>query len=75
MLDAATVSMILGGIRDSFYMLIFSTVISYVIGLPLGVALIVTDKDGIHPLPLFNAILGFVINLLRSVPFLILLFF
>ena len=74
MLDAATVSMILGGIRDSFYMLIFSTVISYVIGLPLGVALIVTDKDGIHPLPLFNAILGFVINLLRSVPFLILLF-
>lgn len=74
MFDAATISMILGGIRDTLYMVFFSTAISYLIGLPLGITLVVTDKDGIHPLPLFNKILGFIVNLLRSVPFLILLF-
>ena len=47
--------------------------LSYVIGIPLGIALVVTDKEGISPVPLFNKVLGLIINLLRSVPFIILL--
>ena len=43
------------------------------IGIPLGVALVVTDKDGIRPVPLFNKVAGVIVNLLRSVPFIILL--
>lgn len=61
------------GIGETLFMVFASTVISYLIGIPLGILLVVTDKDGIHPLPLFQQVLGVVINLLRSVPFLILL--
>ena len=50
-----------------------SSALSYVIGIPLGIALVVTDKEGISPVPLFNKVLGLIINLLRSVPFIILL--
>ena len=39
----------------------------------MGIALVVTDRDGISPFPLFNKVLGVVINLLRSIPFIILL--
>ena len=55
------------------YMVFMSSLISYLIGIPLGIALMVTDKDGIRPVPLFNKVLGLAINLLRSVPFLILM--
>jgi len=65
--------MIWQGLLETLYMTIVSTLLSYVIGLPLGVALVVTDKDGIYPLVGFNKVLGVIINLLRSVPFLILL--
>lgn len=61
------------GIYESLYMTLVSTFISYVIGLPLGLALVSTDKDGVYPIPWLNAILGFVVNVLRSVPFLILM--
>ncbi len=53
-------------------MVIVSTVISYAIGLPLGLTLVVTDKGGIRPMPVVNAVLGVVVNILRSIPFLIL---
>ena len=43
------------------------------LGLPLGILLVVTDKDGIFPMRIVNGILGVIINILRSVPFLILL--
>lgn len=65
--------LIYNGIGETLFMVITSTVISYLIGIPLGIILVVTDKDGIHPMPLFQQVLGVVINLLRSVPFLILL--
>lgn len=61
------------GLLETLYMTLFSTLLSYVIGLPLGVALVVTDKDGIYPLNTFNSVIGIIINLARSVPFLILL--
>lgn len=61
------------GIAETLYMTLISTALSYVIGLPLGVLLCVTDKDGIYRMPGLNKILGFIINMMRSVPFLILL--
>ena len=54
-------------------MVVISTVISYMIGIPLGIILVVTDKEGIRPIPALQKVLGLIINLLRSVPFLILL--
>jgi D-methionine transport system permease protein len=56
-------------------MTLTSTFIAYVIGLPLGVALVVTDKDGIHPVRWLNSVLNVVVNILRSIPFLILMIF
>ncbi len=58
----------------SLYMVIASTFFSYLFGLPLGVLLIVTASDGLHPLPWLSQLLNIVVNLLRSVPFLILLY-
>ena len=57
---------------ETLYMVIVSTVISYALGLPLGLTLVVTDKGGIRPMPIVNTVLGVVVNILRSVPFLIL---
>ena len=72
--DAATVTMLKTAIWETFYMVALSSLFAYVIGLPLGIVLVVTDTDGIYPIPWLQKILGLVINLLRSVPFLILLF-
>ncbi len=57
---------------ETLYMVIVSTAVSYLIGLPLGLLLVVTDKDGICPMPLINTVLGVIVNILRSIPFLIL---
>lgn len=57
---------------ETLYMVIVSTAVSYLIGLPLGLLLVVTNKDGIRPMPLLNTVLGVVVNILRSIPFLIL---
>ncbi len=72
--DATTINMLKTGIWETFYMVLLSSFLAYVIGMPLGIILVVTDTDGIHPIPLLQKILGLVINLMRSVPFLILLF-
>lgn len=58
---------------ETLYMTFWSSLIAYVVGLPLGVLLVVTRKGGIMPAPTFNAILGVVINFLRSIPFIIML--
>ncbi len=73
MWSEAVIKMIGVGILQSLYMTILSSVIAYIIGLPLGILLVITDKDGITPFPLFNKVLGLFVNLLRSVPFIILL--
>ena len=54
-------------------MVVLSSAISYLIGIPLGIILVVTDKDGIRPIPILQSILGVAINLLRAIPFIILL--
>lgn len=63
----------LEGLLESLYMTVISTVVAYVIGIPLGMLLVVTDKDGISPHRTANLILGTIVNCLRSVPFLILM--
>lgn len=54
-------------------MTVASSFFSYLIGIPLGVVLVVTDNTGIKPMPKLNGVLGMIINLIRSVPFMILL--
>ena len=65
--------MIFEGILETLYMTIASTMLAYLFGLPLGVLLIVSDKNGIKPMPTLNAIISFIVNIFRSIPFLILL--
>ena len=72
--DAATIEMFAVGIWETFYMTALSSLFAYMIGLPLGIILVVTDKNGIYPIDWLQKVLGIMINLLRSVPFLILLF-
>lgn len=73
MWDETMITMLLEGIRDTFYMTLASTFFGYVIGLPMGIALTLTDKGGIAPNRVVYRILDVVINITRSVPFLILL--
>lgn len=71
--NAATLQMLGRGILETLYMTFLSSLLAYVFGLPLGVILVITDRNGIKPKPVINGVLGFVINILRSVPFIILL--
>lgn len=52
---------------------VISTLLSYILGIPLGILLNVTDKNGLYRCPAVNTVLGAVINILRSAPFIILL--
>ncbi len=73
MFDSVILSLLLKGIGETLYMVLGSTLLAYVLGLPVGVILYVTDKTGIRPNRAINLVLGFLVNLLRSVPFIILL--
>jgi D-methionine transport system permease protein len=66
-------TMILEGIRDTLYMTFMATFASYIFGLPIGILAEVTRKGGIHPMPTLNNLLGAIINIGRSIPFIILL--
>ncbi|MCR5467943.1 MAG: ABC transporter permease [Lachnospiraceae bacterium] len=71
--NAELVKLLLDGLWDTLIMVIVSTTLGYALGLPLGVILTITDKDGISPHPLVYKIMDIVVNILRSIPFLILL--
>ena len=73
MLDKAMIEMMAQGIWDTCYMTLVSTFFGYVIGLPLGIALTLTDENGITPNRVVYRVLDIIINVTRSVPFLILL--
>ena len=73
MFDSAVMNMILEGIRDTLYMTLTSTLIGYIIGLPLGILLTVTAKDGLKPNAVIYRIFDIIRNIIRSIPFLILL--
>ncbi len=67
------ISMYLEESWATIYMTLISSAISYLIGIPLGVILVVTDRDGIAPCRPLHTVLGIFINIFRSIPFLILL--
>lgn len=73
MLDSQMIQMLAQGTLESFYMTIAITVLSYIIGVPLGVFLVMSDRNGIQPMPSLNWLIGGIVNILRSVPFLILM--
>lgn len=57
--------------RETLYMTFATTFFAYVAGLPLGLWLYTSKKRGLHPAPLLNAVLGWLVNMARSVPFII----
>lgn len=73
MWDESTWLMLLQGVGESLYMTLVSTVFAYLIGLPIGVFLVTSSKDGIRPRAWLFKILDVIVNLTRSIPFLILL--
>ncbi len=73
MFDTKVIEMILEGIRDTLYMTIFSTVIGYAFGLPLGIVLYTTRSTGLKPNRIIYRSLDVICNIIRSIPFLILL--
>ena len=62
------------GVLETLYMTLLSTALAYVIGIPMGVVLVVTEPDGVAPLKGVHDTLGVIINVFRSIPFIILLF-
>lgn len=61
------------GTWDTLLMTIVSTFFAYVIGIPLGVLCVLTSPKGLMPHRIFNMVLGWIINIGRSIPFIILL--
>ncbi|MFW0766051.1 methionine ABC transporter permease [Trabulsiella odontotermitis] len=64
---------LLNGTLETLYMVGFAALFTVLIGLPLGVLLFVSRRDGLLPLPKINAVLGAIINIGRSLPFIVLL--
>lgn len=61
------------GILETLYMTLFSTLLAYVLGLPIGILLNISGKNGLKPMKAVNTVLGAIVNVVRSVPFIILL--
>ena len=68
-------SILWAGTLETLYMTLVSAFFAYVLGLPMGVVLTITKPGSIAPAPRFNAVFGWVVNILRSLPFIILMFF
>lgn len=66
-------NLIVPSLLETLYMVFFSTIFSIILGFPLGVLLVITEKYNIWEKPLCNKILNGIINILRSFPFLILM--
>ncbi len=73
MWDAQNFSMLAKETWITIYMTLSSTALAYVIGLPMGIALVLTAKDGLRPNPVIYKVLDVIVNVVRSVPFIILL--
>lgn len=66
-------ALLIQGSKETLYMVFLSVLFAYMIGIPVGVILFLTDKRGVLECKLVNASLGMIVNFLRSVPFIILL--
>lgn len=67
------IAMLLGGAGETLYMSLTSVVFAYLLGLPLGVLVVSTAPNGIHPNRRLHTVLGWVIDIGRSIPFIILI--
>jgi hypothetical protein len=67
------IDLLLKSLAETLYMLSVSAIIAAVIGIPLGILLVVTEKNNILSCPMINKPLAFVINMIRSIPFIILM--
>lgn len=67
------IQLLVDGTIDTLYMTIVSTIVSYILGVPIGVILYITGEGGIRQNRAINLIVGTIVNILRSIPFLILL--
>ena len=73
MLSSGMIALLGDSLIETLYMVVFSTLLAYVFGLPIGVILNITSKTGICPNKAVNSVLGVIVNIFRSIPFLILL--
>lgn len=73
MWDSKIIMMLVEGTGSTLYMTLVSTVLAYLLGLPMGIALVVTAKDGLRPNAFVYKVLDVIVNIVRSIPFLILL--
>ena len=72
-MSPAITNLLLKSLAETLYMLSVSAFIAAIIGIPLGILLVVTEKNGILSCPVLNKPLAFIINLIRSIPFIILM--
>ncbi len=73
MLDNQVIAMLVKETWTTIYMTLSSTFLAYIFGLPMGILLVLTAKDGLKPNAVVYKILDFIVNIVRSVPFIILL--
>jgi D-methionine transport system permease protein len=66
--SAGVWSIVAPAISQTLFMTLFTTILTGIFGLVLGIALILTDKDGLHPMLIFNTVAGGIINAFRSMP-------
>ena len=67
------IPLMLGGVKDTLYMTSISTLFAYLLGFPLAILLVLTSPGGLAPRPLLYRVLDAVVNIFRSIPFLILM--
>ena len=65
------INMLITGIGETLYMSVVSTILGYVLGIPMGIILTLTRKDGLRPNAIIYKILDVIVNIIRSIPFLI----
>ena len=73
MLDSQTLAMMAEGTGATLYMTLMSTLFGYILGLPMGIILVVTAPKGLAPNQVVYRILDVIVNITRSIPFLILM--
>lgn len=67
------INILINATLETLYMLLFTTIISLFLGIPIGILFTVSEKGGIYPLPKLNKVVGTIINVIRSIPEIILI--
>ena len=73
MLSEAMINEIMKGTVETIYMVTFSTIFAYLLAFPLGIALVITRRDALYPMSGLNRVLDVIVNIGRSIPFIILI--